>query len=1236
MHFRSEKARPSRGFALLITVTLLAFLVLLLVSLASLTRVETQVANNNQQLAQARQNALMALNIAIGELQKYTGPDQRTTARSDMDGSLANTTTASGRWVGAYGNAGVADYAQIPSAVSTAVKNASDAKGSQAKLLNWLVSGNEGTTFNPDPAAPNPNVGSGGNIVISPASFQFTPDGAVSDLSAATALTETITIKDKNKAVQPARLLVGSNTVGNSLTDYVVAPLKDITADVSGVGSGQTVGRYAWWVGDENIKARVNLRMADAAQKANAFVSSQRAAVELMDASHPSGSMPATLSASDMIDPTGSNSCYDPASPQISQVLSAAQLPMLSTAASSVLNTVSKYRYHDLSGFSMSVISDTYAGGLKKDLSALLSTTSGSPAVTDFIFPPETSSNTYAHVGVPTWGQLRSFAQITASSSGLTVRPPAMSTVSGYSSAPVPTNVGIYPVMTYAAIGFRYIAPNGDSIGNQVNLAMTPIIVLWNPYTTKINGTDASGNPVKFSVGVRKDSVGAMELQGYKPATPGIPDGGPAHTWSSTDVLKRFDFTADGSNRFFTFVIECPPGGIGPGESLVFTLTNPSASYVYNTNTLTNGMNDNYFVVIPNSAYTITNTLGAGAIYRVAVNGAATTIGGRNIPQTTFSSGTARNWGGAGAGGHEVYLGAYNSTGGNYPKTSLPWNTAGLASQNVYQIFTAVGSPSTGSSPYGVGSSSVGYATSGIVSNLGLVQPEDKLATDMTSVSPAFRMVVRAVFSFPSNASANIIRGRERWILQGNIRAVMMGGGAASITGKPGSSSWPFDLSSPDDMHTSSGIDMNQSTIEETALYEFRPGDAPLLGIGQLQHANLGWIAKMPGNAIGNSNGGNNVQTVDSISPPVPERLVNSVAAGVGIDTLYDQAWLLNRALWDHYFVSTVPHAGTGITTDTDTTAIPNPLPNPRHVRYNAPQDADLRDADKAAASLLLEGGFNINSTSEQAWRAVLGGNNRLGYDPTGASTGGSAWTGPVLSRFSRPPTNDTSDPWHGYKQLSEVQVARLASNIVAQIRKRGPSISLADFINRRLGPVGALTADDPRLKGPIQAAIDRTTSGAEAMNRTDSGPLSVFHDATTSPCYAVQQNNTTKEFDPFVSGSNSPNSPTAPYGTSGAGSPQFLTQADVLATIGNKLSARSDTFTVRTYGEVYNPVTQSTAGRAWCEAVVQRLPEYVESKTATSGNSPSDASSTLTTTNQSFGRKYKIVSFRWLSPNDI
>ena len=76
--------RGTRGFALIVTIVLVAFLVLILVGLATFTRVETQVAANSQSLAQARQNALMALNIAIGQLQEHTGPDQRVTATADL------------------------------------------------------------------------------------------------------------------------------------------------------------------------------------------------------------------------------------------------------------------------------------------------------------------------------------------------------------------------------------------------------------------------------------------------------------------------------------------------------------------------------------------------------------------------------------------------------------------------------------------------------------------------------------------------------------------------------------------------------------------------------------------------------------------------------------------------------------------------------------------------------------------------------------------------------------------------------------------------------------------------------------------------------------------------------------------------------------------------------------------------------------------------------------------------
>jgi type II secretory pathway pseudopilin PulG len=1256
---------PRKGFALLITITLLAFLVLLLVSLASLTRVETQVASNNQQLGQARQNALMALNIALGELQKYTGPDQRTTARSDMNAALvpasaSSPVTFSGRWVGAYGNGAEADYSMVPTDITKSVKDGTpDAKGSQAKLLNWLVSGNEGTAF--DSSA---HVGIKGNITTPPAVFQFTPGGTVAGLSASsTALTDTITILDKDNATKPARLLVGPNTAGDSVADYVVAPLREINAVTPGLGaSAVAIGRYAWWVGDENTKARVNLPMADATKAANAFASSQRPAVELMDALNPSAGT--TLTTAAMLDATGSDNRYNPADPSLAKLMATDQLPMLSPSAEAELRRVAKYRYHDISIRSKSVLSDTYAGGLKKDLSAILAditpASHASPrADNDFLFKPEAGSTN--HLGVPTWGQLRSFAQTTATAAGLLPRPPTLSAAAdpaAYPNAPVPTSVGINPVMTYASFGFRCIAPDGDAVGKKISLAMAPIVVLWNPYTVPIRGTDDAGNPVRYEVGVRKNAKDKIELQG-RPMPAVLPEATP-YAWGSGNRLVSGSLGADVPNQYYRFTIESPPGGIPAGQSLVFTLGQTGDDYAAGANILTNGMNDNFFVILPAFNYTITPALGAGAYYRVAVNGSPRTISSVAIPQTAWGVGADGHWGGDGGDGaaHEVYFGDYNPTGVNVPQSSYPWSST-YGSRRVYQHFSAIGPPLPDAPPYGTNYAKTGYATSSGAS--GLVQPEGPLATELTTVGPAFRMVVRTLFSNLPNSGTSIgDTSRERWILQNNARAFIMARKANNtlVSGRASSTDWPYDLMSPDDIHASSGTGVDKP-LNDTVLYEFRPADRPLLSIGQMQHANLGWLVSSPSYAIGNSNssGSNHASGVQAdvsggkLNNLLPERLVKlaaldpSLDPGKKITAAYDQSWLLNRALWDGYFVSTVPHAGTGKTTtpaDTNSTDIPDPLPDPLLSRYNVSDDAQLRDADIVASKLLLNGGFNINSTSEQAWRALLGGNNRLGYDATGANTGGPAWSKVVFSRFSKPTTNSTASAWLGYKQLTEIQTARLAKNIVAEIRRRGPSVSLADFINRRLFTSNAtLQPEDARLKGPIQAAIDAVTTGAEAINSIDVGsPLNVLA-GTGASSYKVLDAYGKVTLDPYTAGSSTPAAPTPPYGTSGAGSPQFLTQADVLSTIGNQLSARSDTFVIRTYGEVLDPVNStSTApvvlGRAWCEATVQRLPEFVDDSMPAQTDLRTAPNSTAKTINQNFGRKYKIISFRWLTSGDI
>ena len=101
--------------------------------------------------------------------------------------------------------------------------------------------------------------------------------------------------------------------------------------------------------------------------------------------------------------------------------------------------------------------------------------------------------------------------------------------------------------------------------------------------------------------------------------------------------------------------------------------------------------------------------------------------------------------------------------------------------------------------------------------------------------------------------------------------------------------------------------------------------------------------------------------------------------------------------------------------------------------------------------------------------------------------------------------------------------------------------------------------------------------------------------------------------------------------GPSYQGAPGYLTQADLLNVLGNAATPRSDTFTIRGYGEARDPAGKILA-HATCEAVVQRFPEWID---------PSDPVETTpdklnSQANKTFGRRFLISSLRWLNPNEI
>ncbi|MFA6286513.1 MAG: hypothetical protein WC661_03945 [Opitutaceae bacterium] len=1173
------------GFALLITITLLAFLVLLLVSLASLTRVETQVASNNQQLVQARQNALMALNIALGELQKFTGPDQRTTARADIDSALANTTTANGRWLAAYGNGAPVDttYSLKPSQIHTPITGNSNSKGSQAKLLNWLVSGNEGTAFDPSSTT---TVETDGHIVTAPSSISYTPASAI-NLTTASATPA---------AADTQALLVGANSA-TAQSDYVAAPLVTINAaagTVPGLTTAVPIGRYAWWVGDEGAKARVNLPMASAAQAPQAFVSAQRAGIELMDkAANPV----ATFDPLKLI----GTADYDSTQAALPNVVSPGQLAMLTPSAATTLPAALRLRFHDLTATSTSVLADAYAGGLKKDLSAVLATGASSPAETDYLFMPENNVATDSF-GVPTWGQLRSFVQ-TASSSGVL---PVSRMVLG-----TPTSVGIAPVLTYVALGLKFVAPEGVANDKPIRLAVFPMVVLWNPYTATIpQHTYEVGVIRRFgnTITPTPRTLARIAVDSTGTGTAPFP--------SKEDVNFDKNLTTSGgtANTYVRFKVELPVGGIPAGASLVFTL--PTGGAPYNAplngqpgNILTNGSNATGYVLVGSASF--------------ATGEAAKKFQGSGM---------------LGGSGIAAYLGEVSSVAVSGAASFL--NNNGSNNYQWHQFICTL-------SPGGVGGTAT-YWQGGAAGLPAATFFDDPVVDGVLYPTPALVCEVQMNFGYQRNMSANY--PNVRWIAQTNPRAGILtstpgGHNVLNFISSSGNQNWPTANFDTNGLRASSGASLNSSTaIVDTTLFEFRPDTQPLLGIGQLQHANLSLHNNYPAYPIGNSLADFHfVSKRDRVL--VPYTMTSGVdnPPNTQITSYYDVSWLLNRALWDRYFVSSVPNRGTGTTYSgspdllvTASTDVPEVLPNPRHVKYGAADDEDLHDAGKAAANLLLKGGFNINSTSEQAWRAILGGINQLIYEPETGSTAGAPKLKAALPRFAKPttPANAASAAWQGYRVLDEAQIARLATNIVGEIRNRGPFVSLADFVNRRLVDSSAAASGiDERIKGVIQAALDATFSGSGATNTAtapfDDTPIYPFDPATGSANYSdfdveLMQGGTTS---------------TAPISSRANSAPQLLSQADVLSAIGGGLGARSDTFTIRTYGEAVNPVTQAIQGRAWCEAVVQRLPEYV--KDASASSAAGDPAITVpgslqNADNRKFGRRYKIISFRWLSLNDI
>ena len=181
-----------------------------------------------------------------------------------------------------------------------------------------------------------------------------------------------------------------------------------------------------------------------------------------------------------------------------------------------------------------------------------------------------------------------------------------------------------------------------------------------------------------------------------------------------------------------------------------------------------------------------------------------------------------------------------------------------------------------------------------------------------------------------------------------------------------------------------------------------------------------------------------------------------------------DHSYYANRALFDGYFLSGLAEGEnfTQIPTNLETGERYTPFRNNRlvpflrdqwlesgrwklteydqkdNVKIGASQNRDLQ-YQTLAADLLVDGSFNINSTSVDAWVAQL--SSLKGIRIPGSSYPSAETPFP---RF----LNEVDDnSWNKICSLDDNEIIMLAKSLVKQIKLRGPFLSFADFVNRRI-----------------------------------------------------------------------------------------------------------------------------------------------------------------------------------------
>ena len=1235
MNTPSHDRPRHQGFALVVTVSILVLLALIAVGLLSLSTVTVRTSSQGAAVMEARANARLALMLALGELQKELGPDQRVSAKGDI---LAESGVKHPHWTGVWESwkAGANNGPDAPSEHRT-IKGRSDrglaptyTENRDDHFRSWLVS------LRPEERS----------SISAPADLAL--DGERSPAKGADAVR-----------------LVGKGTLGpeSPRTGFVHARLLKVRG--SGAGAG---GRYGWWIGDESHKARV----MDDEYEVNGVASLAGSIFR-----HQSPGSTGTTSIEGLED-------FDNEE-QLAGLPSMRTLALLDGATGEAPRN-----FHHVSPHSYQVFADVREGGLKRDLTTLLERPINFQRETSdqfMLYRFDTAGQErvpiqdlaayyqlYRHKGVEySSPRLRDALQVRNPDFG-NGREAFTREYTNLYRLPVPIKLQflLSTTATPRTTAEKRGNPNNPDT-HKLHIGITPSMTLWNPYNVPL--VMRSGDPARYATQMRFFNL-PIAIRWNKNDGTYVSSKDTSLAWITNGLASG----GDRDTGFTLFFSGQRPIVFGPGEVRVFSLGNSNLNRLNNSNVwranreVKPGWDPNVFLKMTRSDQS-TNSRHIEPPQQNQGNGALTFSAGDRISfsiepteDTELANGSALQFfmrqssvskaAGQGGGGpvwmarHYQLTSRMGSRAGGVVKTKR--FNAELMRRSFPEEATRIDFPArSGTSlirarfePFLLVNLVAGCETHES-SNTGEYGGRHFPSRPFLHSSP----ITGSVFIDRADPDAFYHHGWNWWVQ--DINSVF----EANIA-----------VNRENQGYYGGGYSTETGT---THVVQQEIPVVPPISIASLSHAHLGGFSLANESlGVGASNtktafqrttasgqGGLFPRTLQAIGnsyahPHIrPDRAFTTWRREYSEDisdrtvTLADHSYLANKALWDEYFFSSIAPATTGIfegggTGEAEAVAQRfffegEPLPNRRMTPYTRNLDKAaltgmFRDAlrptgglaDHISSHLLGEGPFNVNSTSVEAWKIVLSSlkGKPVSYlDKDSAIKGGLKFDeetpkGTPVASFSLPngpsfegSPGDPKDPaqWVGWRGLTDGEIDELATAIVEQVKRRGPFLSLSEFINRRLDGSDRELA----VKGALQAALD------DELVSINDGFRDSIRTFSSDELDGMQP-----EFREALEG------PVA------YGSAAYVDQADILRNFGGQLTPRGDTFVIRTYGDSLDR-TGKVRARAWCEAVVQRVPEYLDSR-ADEAHLPQ--ASLDSETNKKLGRKLQVISFRFLNGSEV